>query len=94
MSVAKPLIIAEAIDKGGVNAQDLVDCGNGTYDVEGTIYKDWQPFGEISVTKIIAESSNIGAIKIANAFGGAPLISPKRRQCTNGGSDASFPMTR
>jgi cell division protein FtsI (penicillin-binding protein 3) len=69
-SVAKPLIIAEAIDKAGVNAGDIVDCGDGGYTVDGNTYQDWKPFGKISVTEIVTNSSNIGSIKIANAMGG------------------------
>jgi beta-lactamase regulating signal transducer with metallopeptidase domain len=73
MSVAKPIVVAEAVDKGGVKPQDIVDCGDGSLDMEGTTYKDWKAFGEISVTKIIANSSNIGTIKIADSFGGAKV---------------------
>ncbi|WP_297887354.1 penicillin-binding protein 2 [Sulfurihydrogenibium sp.] len=64
-SVAKPIFLAEAIDEGKVNLNEIIDCQNGAVYVDGVKIKDHKRFGLLTPIQIIQHSSNVGAIKIA-----------------------------
>ncbi len=64
-SVAKPIFLAEAIDEGKVNLNEIIDCQNGAIYVDGVKIKDHKRFGLLTPIQIIQHSSNVGAIKIA-----------------------------
>lgn len=64
-SVAKPIILAEAIDEKKVNLNEIIDCQNGSIYVDGIRIRDHKKFGLLTPVQIIQHSSNVGAIKIA-----------------------------
>lgn len=64
-SVAKPIILAEAIDEGKVNLDEIIYCENGEVYVDGVRIKDHKKFGLLTPIEIIQHSSNVGIIKIA-----------------------------
>lgn len=64
-SVAKPMILAEAIDEKKVNLNEIIDCENGKVYVDGVRIKDHKKFGLLTPVEIIQHSSNVGIIKIA-----------------------------
>jgi cell division protein FtsI/penicillin-binding protein 2 len=70
-SIFKPIIAAAALDKGLARPQDIYFCENGKLKIgkasigEASNHK----FGWMSMRDIIAKSSNIGAIKIAQQVG-------------------------
>ncbi len=64
-SVAKPIILAEAIDEGKVNLNEIIDCENGKIYVDGIRIKDHKKYGYLTPIEIIQHSSNVGIIKIA-----------------------------
>lgn len=72
-SAMKGVIAASAIDHGLIQADEKLDCGNGKYNYGGRIYKDWKPFGPLTTTETIANSSNICGIKIGEKLGAKGL---------------------
>lgn len=70
-SIFKPILAAAAIDAGKAAPGDLFFCENGNYKIgkvaigEASNHK----FGWLPLTDIIAKSSNIGAIKVAQKLG-------------------------
>lgn len=70
-SIFKPIIAAAALDKGLARPQDIYFCENGKLKIgkasigEASNHK----FGWMTMRDIIAKSSNIGAIKIAQQVG-------------------------
>ncbi|NOY83371.1 MAG: penicillin-binding protein 2 [Nitrospirae bacterium] len=68
-STFKIITASAALEEKLVRPEDLIDCEKGTYRVRGTTIHDHDPFGIISFRQVIAHSSNIGTIKIAEILG-------------------------
>jgi cell division protein FtsI (penicillin-binding protein 3) len=74
-SIFKPIVAAAALDKGLARPQDIFFCENGKMKIgkvqigEASDHK----FGWLTMRDIIAKSSNIGAIKIAQQVGKKPF---------------------
>lgn len=68
-STFKIVTASAALEENLVRPEDLIDCEEGAYRVRGTIIHDHDPFGIISFRQVIAHSSNIGTIKIAEILG-------------------------
>ncbi len=68
-STFKIITAAAALEENLVTPDDLIDCEEGKYRVRGTTIHDHDPFGVISFRQVIAHSSNIGTIKIAEVLG-------------------------
>ncbi len=70
-SIFKPVTVASAIEKGVVNINTIIDCLDRPFSATGMgrigEYKHY--FGKITVTDILAKSSNIGTVKVALAMG-------------------------
>lgn len=64
-SLTKPFILAEAIDEGKVDLNEIIDCQNGAIEIDGIRIKDHKKFGLLTPIQIIQHSSNVGTIKIA-----------------------------
>ncbi|PIQ98019.1 MAG: cell division protein FtsI [Nitrospinae bacterium CG11_big_fil_rev_8_21_14_0_20_56_8] len=75
-SIFKPVVAAAAIDSGVARPQDIFFCENGEFKIgsvsigEASDHK----FGWLTLQNIIAKSSNIGAIKIAQQLGSQNLF--------------------
>jgi cell division protein FtsI (penicillin-binding protein 3) len=68
-STMKIFVAAGALEEGLVTPDELIFCENGSIEVaRGHRVRDHKPFGTLSVTEVIAKSSNVGAIKIARRF--------------------------
>jgi cell division protein FtsI (penicillin-binding protein 3) len=70
-SIFKPIVAAAALDKGLVRPQDVFFCENGKLKI-GSVHigeASDHKFGWLTLRDIIAKSSNIGAIKIAQQVG-------------------------
>ncbi len=74
-STFKIVTAAAAIEEGLITSDELIDCEDGAYRVKGTTIHDHDPFGVISFRQVIAHSSNIGTIKIAEILGENRLAS-------------------
>jgi beta-lactamase regulating signal transducer with metallopeptidase domain len=73
-STFKPLVVAAALDEGIIRPDERFDCEHGrrTYS-DGLLLRDSGDYGELSVTEILARSSNIGVSKIFDRLGGPRL---------------------
>lgn len=70
-SIFKPIVAAAALDKGISQPHDKFFCENGSYKVGKNIIGEAanHKYGSLTLKEIIAKSSNIGAIKIAQKLG-------------------------
>jgi cell division protein FtsI (penicillin-binding protein 3) len=68
-STFKLITLAAAFDQGIVRPGEVFDCENGAVYVAGHRIRDHKPFGLLTVSDILAQSSDVGAIKIALRLG-------------------------
>jgi cell division protein FtsI/penicillin-binding protein 2 len=68
-STFKLITLAAAFDQGITQPEEVFDCENGAVYVAGHRIRDHKPFGLLSVADILAQSSDVGAIKIALRLG-------------------------
>jgi cell division protein FtsI (penicillin-binding protein 3) len=68
-STFKLITLAAAFDQGITWPGEVFDCENGTVYVAGHRIRDHKAFGLLSVADILAQSSDVGAIKIALRLG-------------------------
>jgi len=68
-STFKLITLAAAFDQGITRPAEVFDCENGAVYVAGHRIRDHKPFGLLSVSEILAQSSDVGSIKIALRLG-------------------------
>jgi cell division protein FtsI (penicillin-binding protein 3) len=68
-STFKLITLAAAFDQGITRPGEVFDCENGAVYVAGHRIRDHKPFGMLNVAGILAQSSDVGAIKIALRLG-------------------------
>jgi cell division protein FtsI (penicillin-binding protein 3) len=68
-STFKLITLAAALDQGITRTDEVFDCENGAVYISGHRIRDHKPFGMLSVADILAQSSDVGAIKIALRLG-------------------------
>ena len=68
-STFKLITLAAAFDQRIVRPEELFDCENGAVYLAGHRIRDHKPFGLLTVSNILAKSSDVGAIKIALKLG-------------------------
>jgi cell division protein FtsI (penicillin-binding protein 3) len=68
-STFKLITLAAAFDQGLVRSEEIFDCEHGAIIVSGHRIRDHKPFGLLTVADILAQSSDVGAIKIAGLVG-------------------------
>src|SRR6201996_1786429 len=68
-STFKMITMAGAIERGLTNPNEMIDCQNGSIVVMGRLIHDHKPFGILSVSDVLANSSDVGTIKIAERMG-------------------------
>src|SRR3989440_2906572 len=68
-STFKLVTLAAAFDQGITRPEEVFDCENGAVYVAGHRIRDHKPFGLLNVEDILAQSSDVGAIKIALRLG-------------------------
>ncbi|MGZ3657382.1 MAG: penicillin-binding transpeptidase domain-containing protein, partial [Bdellovibrionota bacterium] len=96
-SIAKGLVVAEALEEGKTTPEERYFCENGNYLYNGNVFHDWKEkgFGKISTTKIIAQSSDIGSLKIAERLGESGVRNMLERFGIGpGGTASEFPESR
>ncbi|HEU4334080.1 MAG TPA: penicillin-binding protein 2, partial [Candidatus Eisenbacteria bacterium] len=72
-STWKAFTVAGALEAGVVTPSTVFDCEMGSWKCGARVLHDHDPFGRLSVTNIVVESSNIGAAKIGVKLGPAKL---------------------
>jgi cell division protein FtsI (penicillin-binding protein 3) len=68
-STFKLVTLAAAFDQGLIRADEVFDCENGAVTVAGHLIHDHKKYGLLTVADILANSSDVGAIKIALRLG-------------------------
>lgn len=68
-STFKLITLAAAFDQDEIRPEQVFDCENGAVYVAGHRIRDHKPFGLLTVSDILAQSSDVGAIKIALRLG-------------------------
>ncbi|MBV8051386.1 MAG: transpeptidase family protein [Acidobacteriaceae bacterium] len=68
-STFKLVTISAALDESLTRPEEKFDCQMGSIVVFGRRIHDWHPFGVLSVSDILAHSSDVGTIKIALRVG-------------------------
>jgi cell division protein FtsI (penicillin-binding protein 3) len=68
-STFKLVTLAAAFDQGMIRPDEVFDCENGKVYISGHRIRDHKPFGLLTVSNILAQSSDVGAIKIALRLG-------------------------
>ncbi|MGE0161107.1 MAG: penicillin-binding transpeptidase domain-containing protein [Gemmatimonadales bacterium] len=68
-STLKAFTVAGLLERGLVSMDDMVDVGDGRWEVEGRVLHDTHTEGRISVAEALRESSNIGIAKVAQRMG-------------------------
>jgi cell division protein FtsI (penicillin-binding protein 3) len=68
-SVFKIVTLSAAIDQGVTNPDEVVDCQNGAIYIAGHRIRDHKAYGLLTVSQILAYSSDVGAIKVGLRLG-------------------------
>jgi cell division protein FtsI (penicillin-binding protein 3) len=68
-SVFKIVTLSAAIDQGVTNPNEVVDCQNGAIYIAGHRIRDHKAYGALTVSQILAYSSDVGAIKVGLRLG-------------------------
>ena len=68
-STFKIVTAAAALEANLLDPSDTIDCENGGITLEGVLIRDHHPFDLLTFREVIAESSNVGAIKIGLRVG-------------------------
>ncbi len=68
-STFKVITMTGALENGVTNPDELIDCQMGSIVVAGRLIHDWHPFGILSVRDVLANSSDVGSIKVAMRLG-------------------------
>lgn len=68
-SVFKVITLAAALEKTQLKPASIIDCGNGSIRLPGRVVRDHHSYKSLSMEMVLAKSSNIGAINVANAVG-------------------------
>jgi len=72
-STLKPLVVSLALDAGRVTPESRFDCGDGRRAYGAEQLRDGRPYGELSVSDIVAVSSNVGLSRIFDELGARRL---------------------
>jgi cell division protein FtsI (penicillin-binding protein 3) len=68
-SIFKVITMTGAIENGVARPDELIDCQMGKILVAGRVIHDWKPFGVLSLRGVLANSSDVGSIKVALRMG-------------------------
>lgn len=90
-STLKPLVVGAALDTGAVAPHTRLFCENGRLALRGHTISDTSPHGWLSLTEVIAKSSNIGMAKVSALMGKQPLEFALRRLGFGARSGLGFP---
>jgi cell division protein FtsI (penicillin-binding protein 3) len=78
-STFKVVAYSAALEHGLVTPDDKIDCQMGQITVAGRLIHDHHPFGVLSVSDALAQSSNVGAIKLALLVGNDSMYDFSKR---------------
>jgi cell division protein FtsI (penicillin-binding protein 3) len=78
-STFKMVAYSAAIEKGLVKPEDKIDCQMGQITVAGRLIHDHKPFGLLTIADALAQSSNVGAIKLGLLVGNESMYDYMKR---------------
>jgi cell division protein FtsI (penicillin-binding protein 3) len=78
-SVFKVVTVSAAMETTSLTPDSVINCGNGVMKLFSRIIHDSHPYSELSVSDVLAKSSNIGAIRIGMQVGNQNLYQYVRR---------------
>jgi cell division protein FtsI (penicillin-binding protein 3) len=78
-STFKIVAFAAAIEKGLVKPDDKIDCQMGSITIAGRVVHDHKPFGVLTVTDALAQSSDVAAIKLGLLAGNETMYDFMKR---------------
>jgi cell division protein FtsI (penicillin-binding protein 3) len=78
-SVFKVVTVSAAMETTHLTPDSMINCGNGVMKLFSRVIHDSHPHGDLSVSDVLAKSSNIGAIKIGMQVGNQNLYEYVRR---------------
>src|SRR5208337_1802878 len=68
-STFKLVTLSAALEENLTNPQEVINCQNGSIVLAGHTIHDHKPFGDLSVTDVMVNSSDVGAIKLGLRLG-------------------------
>ena len=68
-STFKVVTIAAALEERLTRPSEVIDCQMGSIEIAGHTIRDHKPFGPLTVTRILAYSSDVGTIKLGLRLG-------------------------
>ena len=68
-SIFKIITAATALQEGVVSPLEVIDCGNGFIEIAGTRINDHAVFSSLTFQDVIAKSSDIGVVRVAQRLG-------------------------
>jgi len=74
-SVFKAVTVAAALETTNLRPETIINCGNGIIRLPGRIVHDHDRYSWLSMTMVLAKSSNIGAINIGLTVGNKRMYS-------------------
>jgi cell division protein FtsI (penicillin-binding protein 3) len=89
-SVFKVVTISAGIDTGRVRPETVVNCGSGRIVLFRRVIHDAHPYSALSVSDVLAKSSNIGAIQVGLRVGNESLYDFVKR--FGFGSETGVPL--
>lgn len=90
-SVVKPFVVAAALEAGLARPDTRIDTSPGWIEVSGHRVEDVRNFGELTVTGVLAKSSNVGVVQLANAMDAQHMWSMYSRLGFGRVSGSGFP---
>lgn len=74
-SIFKIITAATALQEGVVSPLEMIDCGNGFIEIAGTRINDHHVFTTMTFQDVIAKSSDIGVVRVAQRLGSEKFYS-------------------
>lgn len=93
-STMKPLTLVAALESGEFTIDTLIDTSPGRIRVGRKVLPDPRNYGEITVSRIIEKSSQVGVTKMAQVIGHEPILDVFRRFGLGQPSSIGFPGER
>ncbi|MBK1705785.1 peptidoglycan D,D-transpeptidase FtsI family protein [Halochromatium glycolicum] len=93
-STIKPFVVAAALERGVVHPHTRIDTDPGFLRVGRNRVRDYRNLGQLDTTSIIAKSSNVGIVKIAQQMDQSVLWHLYRRIGFGSKTEAGFPGER
>lgn len=93
-STMKPLTLVAALESGQFTTETLIDTSPGRIKVGRKVLPDPRNYGEITVSRVIEKSSQVGVTKIAQQIGHEPILQVFHRFGLGEPSNIGFPGER